>query len=203
MKFIIRPQFSALLSYLGMTASVAGLFLTLKYGPHTGLLCLIFATICDLFDGTFARRFKRTDFEKRFGIHIDSLADVLNFVALPVFLIIFMMDGSLWSVPLIILYAGCGVTRLAVFSAEADAETSKRYFRGVPAAYVALLLPLIYIAQAHLGRGAGLFVCAAPVCRLSILFVLDIRVRRPGLVGYIVILLLAVALSAGVLYAGV
>ena len=37
-----------------------------------------------MFDGKVARMCKRTEEEKQFGIQIDSLADTINFIALPV-----------------------------------------------------------------------------------------------------------------------
>ena len=76
---------SVILTYIGLTISVLGIMLVLfdadlKYV----MICLIVAGICDLFDGTVARRCKRTKEEKEFGIQIDSLADTVNFLCLPV-----------------------------------------------------------------------------------------------------------------------
>ncbi|MDR1798181.1 MAG: CDP-alcohol phosphatidyltransferase family protein [Clostridiales Family XIII bacterium] len=203
MKLIVKPQVSALLTYAGVAISSAGIFLAAGARTDLGLVCLIAAAVCDVFDGTFARRFERTDFEKRFGIQIDSLADVVNFVALPAVLLTRLMAGSPLAVPLIIFYAGCGITRLAVYNAEAEADAPKGYFRGVPIVYIALVLPVAYLAQLRLQGAAALLVVALPVVALALLYVLDIRVRRPGRAGYACILLLAVALSAGVLHAGV
>ena len=37
-----------------------------------------------MFDGVVARKCKRTEDEKRFGVELDSLVDVVNFVVLPI-----------------------------------------------------------------------------------------------------------------------
>ena len=63
---------SVILTYIGLTISVLGIMLVLfdvdlKYV----MICLIVAGICDLFDGTVARRCKRTKEEKEFGIELD------------------------------------------------------------------------------------------------------------------------------------
>ena len=76
---------SVILSYIGLSFSVLGVFLIFK-GLDTkySIVCFMYAGICDLFDGTVARRCKRTKEEKKFGIELDSLIDVFNFVAFPI-----------------------------------------------------------------------------------------------------------------------
>ena len=51
------------------------------------LLCLMFAGFCDMFDGKIASTMKRTKQEKRFGIQIDSLSDLICFGALPALIV--------------------------------------------------------------------------------------------------------------------
>ena len=51
------------------------------------LFCLAFSGLCDMFDGKVARtKANRTEDEKRFGIQIDSLCDVVCFGAFPMIL---------------------------------------------------------------------------------------------------------------------
>ena len=48
------------------------------------VLCLALSGLCDMFDGKIARTKKdRTEIEKRFGIQIDSLCDVVCFGVFP------------------------------------------------------------------------------------------------------------------------
>ncbi len=55
--------------------------------PYSALLCLMVSGLLDAFDGRIARTKKnRTEQEKRFGIQIDSLNDVVCFGVLAAFL---------------------------------------------------------------------------------------------------------------------
>ena len=44
----------------------------------------MFAGVIDIFDGKVARKFKRSEKEKQFGIEIDSIIDTINFGVVPV-----------------------------------------------------------------------------------------------------------------------
>ena len=57
---------SVILSYIGLSFSVLGVFLIFK-GLDTkySIVCFMYAGICDLFDGQIARKCKRTEQEKR------------------------------------------------------------------------------------------------------------------------------------------
>ena len=75
---------SVILTYVGMSIAILGMFLAVSGRINYSFICLVLCGICDLFDGVVARRFKRTDEEKAFGIELDSLVDVVSFIALPV-----------------------------------------------------------------------------------------------------------------------
>ena len=72
---------SVILTYLGVSISLLGMINI----EHRGIsvICLVTAGICDLFDGVVARKSKRTDTERAFGVQIDSLADMISFIAFP------------------------------------------------------------------------------------------------------------------------
>ena len=65
---------SVILTYIGLSLSILGIALiALKVELKYAMICFIFAGVCDMFDGTIARRCKRTKEEKAFGIELDSL----------------------------------------------------------------------------------------------------------------------------------
>ena len=68
---------SVILTFVGILISIFGMLNVAN--TDIALTCLILAGICDLFDGVVARKCKRTDKEKAFGVQIDSLADVISF----------------------------------------------------------------------------------------------------------------------------
>ena len=57
--------------------------------------------------------------KKTFGIEIDSLADIMNFVALPIAIFCGMGLTSLYNIIIYVVYALAAVTRLAYFNVNA------------------------------------------------------------------------------------
>ena len=72
---------SIILTYIGICISIFGMVHVNNL--DIAMVCLILSGVCDLFDGKIARMCKRNDLEKKFGIEIDSLADVISFLILP------------------------------------------------------------------------------------------------------------------------
>ena len=60
---------SVILTYIGAAAAVLGMALALSGKMKYAVLCLIVCGVADLFDGMIARRCKRTEEEKEFGIY--------------------------------------------------------------------------------------------------------------------------------------
>ena len=61
-----------------------GIGLSMYGRTSMAIVCLMVSGFCDLFDGSIARTKKRTESEMKFGIQIDSLADMICFGVLPV-----------------------------------------------------------------------------------------------------------------------
>ena len=128
-------RWANLLTYLGVTAAAIGVAFT--NGPETrfwGGAGIALAIALDLFDGRFARLFPRTDEDRRVGIEIDSLADVISFgLAPPVCLLRVVSAATPIERTLIltaaVIYLICIVTRLAHFNVF-QAETGG--FIGLP-----------------------------------------------------------------------
>lgn len=80
-------SYTVVLTYLGLASAAMGMILTFQGFAKYALFCLAFSGLCDMFDGKVARLKKnRTEDEKRFGIQIDSLCDVVCFGAFPMIL---------------------------------------------------------------------------------------------------------------------
>ena len=79
-------NYTVILTYLGLISSVYGMTEALDVRFTTAIACLVISGICDMLDGKVARTRERTDDEKRFGIQIDSLCDLICFGAFPAFL---------------------------------------------------------------------------------------------------------------------
>ena len=91
-------DYTVWLTYLSMLSGTAGIMLCLNGigHPYIGMFFLMFSGLCDAFDGKVARTKKnRTETMKKFGIQIDSLADLICFGVLPACIGIAMMRSSI------------------------------------------------------------------------------------------------------------
>ena len=124
---------SVILTYVGMAFAVAGMCLAAGGCISYAYACLIVAGMCDLFDGAVARRVNRTEEEKQFGIQLDSLVDVMSFIALPVTIFCAMGMTKIWQIAVYVLYAVSGIARLGYFNVmTADENGPVKYYTGLP-----------------------------------------------------------------------
>ena len=91
--FIGKYNRSVILTYAGVGIAFLGVALVLAGQIAPAMICLILAGVCDLFDGVIARRCKRDEVVKEFGVQIDSLADVMDFLTLPSVLGLYLTGG--------------------------------------------------------------------------------------------------------------
>ena len=101
-----------------------------------------------MFDGVVARKCKRTEDEKRFGVELDSLVDVVNFVVLPIVIATAMGLTKWYQVLIFMLYAICGVARLGYFNISIeDSSKPVKYYQGLPVTFIAFLYPIFYLLK--------------------------------------------------------
>ena len=187
---------SVILTYIGMALSVLGIgIIILDKELKYALICLMFAGICDLFDGTVARRCKRTKEEKAFGIELDSLVDVLSFIAFPI--IILMKIGKSFSfLPIMIIYAIFGVARLAYFNIN-TANDSKpvKHYEGLPVTYAALIYPIFFLLSYLIKNNIFVIIYNILALLVAILFILRIKIPKPKLVSSIILFITAIVVT--------
>ena len=178
MIFISKFPKPALVTFLGIMLGVIGIYLA-TVDVQLSVLCLFLCAICDFFDGKFARSFKRTEHDKKFGIIIDSLADTLMFAALPCVILFNITSLSVAAVFIAVVYAVCGITRLAVFTAEASPDKKTEYYRGLPITCAGIIIPAVYFASTLTACIATEIIMLSIYLALAILFVLNIKVKKP------------------------
>jgi len=79
-------DYTVVLTYLSLLSAGTGIVVSLGgHGhPFLGIFFLLFCGLCDAFDGKVASTKKnRSDIERKFGIQIDSLSDLIAFGVLP------------------------------------------------------------------------------------------------------------------------
>lgn len=184
---------SVVLTYAGVAAAVLGMALP---HPALGFACLVLAGVADLFDGVVARRFDRTPEQQAFGVQLDSLADMVGFVALPIVLALRTTGDAWWQPLVLIAYAIAAIARLAFFNVVTEGPAD---YRGLPVTYAALVLPLVYL----LGRAAPAAyapVLWAGLVVLALAFVADVRVAKPRGLAYAFFAALALVTLAALLW---
>lgn len=186
---------TVILTYVGIFFSIIGMGFVIHADAESAMSCLILAGICDLFDGQIARRIKRTEEEKLFGIELDSVADVVNFIAFPVVLLYVTVSSWLLVSLAGTFFAICGTARLAFFNMGAKESMGEiSFYRGLPVTYTALILPLVYLLKYAISL--NVFDIIFMVCYLSIgvFQITDIRVSKSKRWAYPFFVVLAVGM---------
>ena len=85
-------NYTVILTYIGMLVAFFGIALVLEGEYCKAVLCLMVAGACDMFDGAVASTRPRMPKERRFGVQIDSLCDLICFGVLPA-LMVYILNG--------------------------------------------------------------------------------------------------------------
>lgn len=160
------------------------------------LICLMVSGFCDMFDGKIASTMKRTKQEKRFGIQIDSLSDLVCFGVLPALISLQCSGKSISHIAISAVFLLCALIRLAWFNVEeeerqTEEEGCRKTFIGLPVTSTALLLPIF----AGAGQMLNLPVNAAfswVLLAIAVAFLLPFRLKKPQLIGMIIMLALGI-----------
>lgn len=180
---------SVILTFVGILISIVGMLNAAN--TDFALTCLILAGICDLFDGVIARKCKRTEKEKEFGVQIDSLADVISFLIFPVVFAVFNNDNKILAAIIAGVYILAGVERLGWFNVNTE-ERKKGYYDGLPVTYSALIIPIVNVVLELLNvqfKYTNYIILAV----LAVLYVANVKIKKPTGVWYIIFSVLAVA----------
>lgn len=189
-------NYTVILTYISLLMSVQGIYFTLEGELLPAMFCLLGSGVCDMFDGMIARTRKQsTAEEKRFGIQIDSLCDIICFGVFPAVLGVRIATGDALGIPLQVaagisggLFVLCALIRLAYFNVTEETRQSveggnRKAYAGVPVTTVALVFPLIYALSPFLHTGVMPWMYVAFLLISAIAFVTPVRVPKPGTVG--------------------
>lgn len=177
-------DYTVILTYASLFSALLGMTLSAQGRFTAAILCLMFSGLCDAFDGIVARTKKgRTDDEKRFGIQIDSLCDVVSFGVAPAVLCYHMGVRGIWGFACGFLFVLCGVIRLAFFNVLEEKRQhteggSNKTYRGLPITTSSMILPPVYLLRFVLGPQAFVIVLHVFLAVCAILFVLDVSVKK-------------------------
>ena len=191
-------NYTVILTYAGMLISFVGAAMVVNGNIHAALVCLMLSGLCDMFDGKVASTKKdRTDKEKRFGIQIDSLSDLISFGVLPALLIYQIADKSIVGLVTSACYVLSALIRLSYFNVDEEErqnQTAERrtVYLGLPVTTVALIIPIVIVIADMLAWPMKI---VGPVMLLviAILFITPFQIKKPGNIGKMMMLLAGVA----------
>jgi len=190
---------SVILTYIGICVSIMGILNAhdLKFA----FMCLMVAGVCDMFDGPIARKCKRDEKGKAFGIQIDTLADVTNFVVFPMVLLNAVVHTSsnelgyatynILTIVISFLYVLAGVIRLAWFNITTDGHT--KYYQGLPVTFISMIMPFVYSIWMNTGYVKEAIL--GTMLTVAFFFVANIKIKKPRGVFYLVFLLMGVVIT--------
>lgn len=186
-------DFTVVLTYLSLVSASFGIFISLQGHPYIGSFFLLFCGLCDAFDGKVARmKHNRTEEEKKFGIQIDSLSDLVAFGVLPACIgatIFNLSDVSNIAIQILVytilaMYALAALIRLAYFNVTEEERQNKedgvrKTYTGLPVTSAALIFPTILLLQYILNCNLDI-VYYSFVALTGVLFLLKFQMKKLG-----------------------
>ncbi len=179
-------NYTVILTYIGLASAVTGIYFSME-GRHViiSVIALLVAGLCDMFDGKVARTKKnRTEAEKKFGIQIDSLCDLICFGFLPGAIGWAVGMREIYHYFILIFFTLAAVIRLAYFNVmeEERQKTTKdvrKTYEGLPVTSVALIMPLLYGFRKNIGEVYFADVYAVVMLIVGIAFITRFKVKKP------------------------
>lgn len=191
-------DYTVLATYLALLLGLGGIYAAFQARPLPAMLALMLAGLLDAFDGRIARTKKnRTEQEKRFGIQIDSLNDLVCFGVLPAMIGWSTGCTRFWFLATMAFFVLCALIRLAYFNVSEEERQDKtnenrHYYLGVPVTASAVVMPLFYLLALYLDLScAAAYAFGAFV--LGVLYITPLHVRKIGLRGVALIAVLGAA----------
>ncbi len=171
---------SVILTYLSVISAIIGMYIALiENETKYALLLLIISGLCDAFDGKVARKCKRTEQEKQFGVELDSLADLIAFIMFPIIIFYSLGLHSTINIIIFILFALGGVIRLAYFNTIADQNAPVKCYSGLPVTSTAIIFPVFYLLTMLLKTNTFNILYTIVMLITSFLFVINFKIRKP------------------------
>lgn len=197
-------NYTVYLTYIGMLSSTVGIMLAIGGNIRAAVFCLLLSGLCDMFDGIVARTKKnRTDEEKRYGIQLDSLSDVICFGVFPTVLGYCAGATKPWQLAVMAFFALAGLIRLAYYNVTEETrqqETSekRKHYLGVPITSSALTVPVVFCFRKLLG-GSFPLVYTLILLLNGLCFILPVQVKKPGRAGLTAMLVIGLIIGIFVL----
>ena len=200
-------NYTVILTYVSLLISSVGIGFAVTGDPFTALFCLMASGVCDMFDGMIARtRKKYTDEEKRFGIQLDSLCDIICFGALPAAVGIALAEGQSTLLQAVswgfgALFILGALIRLAYFNVTEETRQAteggrRTHYMGVPVTTSAMIFPLVFALSLLLPAPLSLWIYPAFILITALAFITPVKITKSHGKGLVVMGLIGLAEAA-------
>ncbi len=200
-------NYTVILTYFSLLVSSLGLCLAISERPYEALFCLVASGVCDMFDGKIARtRKKSSEEERRFGIQIDSLCDIVCFGVLPAVIGVALTEegtvARLVAVGVGCALILCALIRLAYFNVTEETrqatETGRRtHYEGLPVTSAAVVFPFAYLMSLVLPAALAPWAYPAFGIACAVCFIAPFKMRKPHGVGLVTLSLIGIGEVVG------
>lgn len=196
-------DYTVWLTYGSLISAAMGIMASLngEGHPYIGIFYLLVCGLFDAFDGRVARTKKnRTESQKKFGIQIDSLADLIAFGVLPGCIANAMIcikpetmrRYEIACDAIIYFYILAALIRLAYFNVMEEERQKKeggvrKYFEGLPVTSSALIFPSVMFFHYLLPKDlTTIFLIVMLITGIA--FISKIRVPKPQFKGIMIMI---------------
>ncbi len=184
-------DYTVIATYFSLFVGLCGIFASMEGYPRFAVFALMLAGFLDAFDGRIARtRKNRTEREKRFGIQIDSLNDLICFGVLPAVIGYSFGNTSIWFLATLSFFVLTALIRLAYFNVMEEERQNttdevRKYYLGLPVTSAAVLVPLFWLLPFYLPLPEDITYAAA-LFVFGVLFITPVHIKKPKLAGILV-----------------
>ena len=199
-------DYTVILTYVGMLCSFHAIIMAINERFWDSVMFLMLAGLFDMFDGTVANTKVRNKDEKRFGIQIDSLSDLVGFGIMPG-IYVYMISGKSPYVGIVSsIYVLAALIRLSYFNVceekRQDQSSGERtHFTGLPVTSIAVLLPVVFLMQREIAfKGVLPYVLLLILCGTG--FLMPFEIKKPDMKGKIIIFVLGLLEALNLLFLG-
>lgn len=189
---------SVIATYISLICSVVGMSFSITGNMLAALFFLMLCGLLDMVDGPIARRCKRTEDEKSFGIQIDSLCDVVCFGAQPAIFCMRMAGMSWYGTAIAGLFVLAGLIRLGFFNVQelnrvkVDPGRRKTY-DGLPITSSSVLIPVVALIDIAIKPFCGwIYLIAMGI--IGFFYIAPIHIPKLRMRGMIVLALAGLAI---------
>ena len=184
-----------ILTFIEIPILIMGISYCFLNQTYIAVICLILLGICDGFDGTVARKLRKDPSGQEYGVQLDSLADIMTCGILPVLICFSMGFNGVFDIIIYALFIICGITRLSYYNV--NNKDDKSHFCGLPITVSTMVISCLYAVTKNE------IVYMISLCILSILYVTNIKIKKPNTIIKVLMAIIGLVVAITVLLRGI